>query len=211
MGITDVLKKREIVILLMLVTWIPVLIDYYFVSSPISTVSLEFQKWAIVLAAFSLILGTTVTVKFHVFRIMRKNHSHWPYSVVLLGSFIVMTLGGVLGGTGNIIYSWPYENLLSPGAATIGLIITFYNVSATYRTFRARNLQALTYMGSCVVMMLYYVPIGELVYAGYPKFGAWLLEVPIGWTAGLILASLTVAMVIIMLRTVLGLEKAMAV
>lgn len=211
MSTMSFLKRREIVILLMLITWIPVLIDYYFINKSITTVSLEFQNWAIVLASFAILLGSFTTSRFHINRMIRRTHEHWPYSVMLFGSFIVMTAAGLFGGKGNILYTWPYENILAPGAATIGLIITYYNVSATYRTFRARNLQALTYMGACIIMILYYVPIGELIIPAYPKFGSWLLEVPIGWTAGLILASLTIAMVIIMLRTVLGLEKAMAI
>ena len=211
MSALNFLKRREIVILLMLITWIPTLIDYYFISKPIATISLEFQKWAIVLASFAIILGTLTTSRFHINRMIRRAHPHWPYSIIIFVTFVVMTITGILGGSSNIIFSWMYTNLLQPAAATIGLIVTFYNVSATYRTFRARNLQALTYMGACIVMMLYYVPIGELIFPWYPDLGAWLLRVPIGWTAGLILASLTIAMDIIMLRTVLGLEKAMSI
>jgi hypothetical protein len=81
-------------------------------------------------------------------------------------------------------YSVAYYGIqLAFGASSMGLL-SFYLISAAYRSFRLNNLESSVMMASAVIVLLGLVPLGNWMTGGLPAsmqlstWTAWLLGVP---------------------------------
>jgi len=133
-----------------------------------------------VIGSFAIGLGVFSLVQLHL-RTLSRLRPGWGYSVVLLVSFVAMTVFGLMNeyapGT-TIIPSagslWQSQNahgmfrfLFSGGLSNLGSatfsIIAFYIASAAYRAFRLRSVEATLLMAAALIVMV-----------GSVSFGTWL-------------------------------------
>ena len=81
-------------------------------------------------------------------------------------------------------WAWMYDYVYTPLAATMFAILAFFVASASYRAFRARNLEATLLLIAAFVMMLGRVPIGNAISGFMPEgfmlgdFSSWVMSVP---------------------------------
>lgn len=134
----------------------------------------QFKSLSNTLTAFLLLLGVFSLVRLHLMRAFKKQRD-WPFSIVLLVSAAIMATFG--------FWDWQMRNTMTPEqlegikavenwpAATVGKelffngflqtmeaamfsIIAFYILSAAYRAFRVRSIEATILLASALIVML---------------------------------------------------------
>lgn len=124
-----------------------------------------------VLAAFMLGLGIFSILKIHGTRIV-KQQKDWAFSVVLIVSLVLMVFFGyadfhIREATKTIDFDNPekwqainmgrdflFEGLLQQMDAAMFSIIAFFILSAAYRAFRARSVEATILLGTALIIIL---------------------------------------------------------
>ena len=124
-----------------------------------------------VLAAFMLGLGIFSIMKIHGTKII-KQQKDWPFSVVLIGSLLAMLFFGYGDfhlreatkttdfdnpsnwGFINMGRDFLFEGLLQQMDAAMFSIIAFFILSAAYRAFRARSVEATILLGTALLVIL---------------------------------------------------------
>lgn len=124
-----------------------------------------------ILAAFMLGLGIFSLLKIHLTKIARKK-ADWGFSVVLLTSMFAMALFGYwdfhirkanLNVDYDLVKNWKFPNmardflfdkLLQQMDAAMFSIIAFFILSAAYRAFRARSIEATILLGTALIVIL---------------------------------------------------------
>lgn len=148
-------------------------------SNPLTPFEPLVASIAAVVGSFAIGLGVVSLVQLHSRNISRRR-SGWGFSAVLLASFALMTVFGLMNAyspNSSVIPSvpglWESQNahglfkflftggLSSLTSATFS-IIAFYIASAAYRAFRIRSLEATLLMAAALVVML-----------GSVSFGTW--------------------------------------
>jgi hypothetical protein len=128
-------------------------------------------SFAQILAAFMLGLGIISLLRIHLTRISRQKQD-WGFSVVLLVSMITMAAFGywdwyirLVDKTkdydvqanwqlANRVRDFLFEGLLQQMDAAMFSIIAFFILSAAYRAFRARSVEATILLGTALLVIL---------------------------------------------------------
>ena len=127
--------------------------------------------WFDILAGFAFILGGGNILKVHLKKVSDKA-AGWGYSVILLGSFLITLFVG-LGKIGvhpstdypdnswsgvylevGSPFWWLYEYAFKPLTATMFAMLAFYIASASFRAFRAKNVEAVLLLGTAFIILL---------------------------------------------------------
>lgn len=124
-----------------------------------------------IIAAFLLGLGIFSLLRIHLMQIARKKKD-WQFSVVLLISMSAMLIFGywdffIRQGNKSIDFDdptnwqWPnmardflFDGLLQQMDAAMFSIIAFFILSAAYRAFRARSIEATLLLGTALIVIL---------------------------------------------------------
>lgn len=141
--------------------------DFFFKSDVVQSLSKDVQGWTVVVSAFALGLGAVSLFRVHGRNISRRAPG-WINGVVLLGAMLFMIVIGISRGTDDSIYLFAYDNMLSPLGAAVYASIAFHITSASFRAFRARNVEAGILLVSALVVLLGRAPIGESLMAALP-------------------------------------------
>lgn len=128
-----------------------------------------------VVQAFALGLGLYTLVSVHGRNIVRQR-SGWGFSLVLLAAIVLMAVPGLLrishpNRYNMNLYRIFYNGGLSKLDAAMFSIIAFYIVSAAYRAFRIRSVEATILLTSAAVVMLGNVAIGQAITSGFANEG----------------------------------------
>jgi hypothetical protein len=174
---SNVLKRREIVVAIMLITTLLLAAEYY-ISSDVfpAKPSLELQRWGVVMATFALGFGVVNALRYHTGRIRKGESPDMYWSIILLVvMFVTIAIGLGTGGTGHEAYKWLFNNFLTAGEATSATLVSFSVVSAVYRTLRIRRWDVVVIFISIIFYMVYLTTIGDLLLPGIMKeFGDFL-------------------------------------
>jgi hypothetical protein len=174
---SNVLKRREIVVAIMLITTLILSVEYY-VSSDVfpSKPSLELQRWGVIMATFALGFGVVNALRYHTGRIRKQESPDMYWSILLLVvMFVTMAIGLGTGGTSHPAYRWLFNNFLTAGEATSATLVSFSVVSAVYRTLRIRRWDVVVIFISIIFYMIYLTTIGDILLPGIMKeFGDFL-------------------------------------
>jgi uncharacterized membrane protein len=171
-----------------------------------------------ILAAFALVLALGSLLRVHANKIKRKQRN-WEYSWILIISFIVSSIIGLVGGVAGegplptIIGSFPfdiqtlYENIIIPLASSMFALLAFFMASASYRAFRARSTEATLLLAAAFIVMIGVLPLGHNISPHLPGFAQWVLNVPnVAGQRG-ILFGIALGAVATALKIILGIER----
>ena len=185
------------------------LIAQFFIPSRPSTIFYErMQAWVQIIIAFAAVLGIGSIAKTHIERVQRA-HREWPFSVLTLaGLLVTATLGIGWGVQPGTTFDWIFMNIYTPLDATMFSLLAFFVASAAYRTFRARNLEAVLLLVSALLVMFARIPFGEMVSERIPAGLEWLLGYPASAAKRGILLGIVLGSVATSLRIILGIERA---
>jgi len=227
------LLKRWIPLGILVFVGLLTLVSWFVPHDPIGHLGQDFSQFFDILASFAIILGGANLMKLQGLKALRRRPG-WAYSLVTIAGFLVMATFGMnwhsyfagqermLAGTHvnhpESHFFWVYWYIFQPLSATMYALLAFYVASASYRAFRARNLEATILLATGILVMLGRVPLGQTFTAWLPAEG-WLsnlrLEQVADWiytypnTAGqrAIMIGIALGVVSTSLRLILGIEK----
>ncbi len=208
--------RREVPLMITGIVGIAFVLQYFIPHWPFSQLNTWFSDWFSIISAFAIWLGALNLMKISFQKITRKK-SDWGYSVVIVLSFIVIAVIGFYEGESfrepGTNFSWLYEFVYTPLSATMFAILAFFVASASYRAFRARNLEATLLLVAAFFVMIGRVPIGDNITSFLPEnyqlsqVASWIMTFP--QTAGqrAIMIGIALGLVSTSLRIILGIER----
>ncbi len=194
--------------------------------SPMTTgLGEEFSIYFDIIAVFAFILGGGNLIKIHGNKLYRRVPG-WGFSLVcILGFFATLVIGlfklGNPGGWAasptahgshfNIIY----EYIFKPLAATMFALLAFYVASASYRAFRAKNLEATVLLLAAFIILLGRTFIGTWVSfwaepgQGFdiPRLAEWIMNYPNLAGQRAIMIGIALGIVSTSLKIILGIDR----
>jgi hypothetical protein len=199
--------KRTLPAIIATTATVIVVLTTFFGVAP--EVGQELDKWYVLSTAVVCCSGLVNLTNVHV-RNITKGAKDWDLSVLL----IVLTYGllvlGVVTSPTNDIYAWIFESTVVPLGATFYSILAFYIVSAAYRAFRARSLDATVLLGAAILVLLGRAPLGEALYPGFGNATKWIMDIPNTAAMRAIGFGATLGSLITAVRVFLGFERAYA-
>jgi hypothetical protein len=210
--------RREVPLVLTAIVGLTMIIAHFI--PPFNILKDLFEDWFFIVAAFAIYLGVLNLLRINVDKIYKKR-TDWPFGLVVILGFLVITIPGLFFSGGRSFsdmgtpFYYLYIHLYYPLSATMFALLAFFVASASYRAFRARNVESAMLLGAAFVMMLGRVPIGDWITAWLPEgyrlgnAADWIMDFP--QTAGqrAIMIGIALGVVSSALRVILGLERAM--
>lgn len=199
--------KKELPILLCVVSGWIVLLDFYIPQPLTGLLSRTIVSWTLILAAASFVMGGLSVFAVNLARVRRRDPGA-RYRVLVLVCLAGMAGLGIFGGIGEgTAYNWIFRNVQVPLEATMLSLLAFFITSAAYRAFRMRNAQATVLLISAAVVMLGNVPLGASLWSGLPALSTWILGHPsLAAQRGLIVGA-AVGATATALRLLIGIER----
>lgn len=182
------MMKRQIPLLITFLTGLTMVVQYYIV--PMNSLGEEMSNWFGAISAFAYVLAAASLYVVNGKRI-RDRAEDWPYNVVLLVSLTATLWIGLFcdffgfGYPGyrptdeGTAFDWMFKYIQTPLSATMFSLLAFYIASACYRAFKARSIEATLLLSSAFVVMLFRVPLGEVIFSalgGRPEDLKWFID-----------------------------------
>lgn len=109
-------------------------------------------------------------------RNIARRRKDWGFSVVLFGALIAIAASGLLkeyrpNRYNAGVFSLCFDGGLKSLEAAMFSIIAFYIVSAAYRAFRIRSVEATILLASAFIVLLGQVTLGQFLTASLPNTG----------------------------------------
>lgn len=149
-------------------------------DSWIGGLSQELTIWLTIVGGFTLLLGVVSITRVN-WAAVRRMDEGWVYKLLTLVSIFAMAIPAVwpsswapsswsslFGRSEGSIYDWLFVNLDSPMMATMFATLAFYIASAAYRAFRARSAESTILLITACLVMLWRVPMGEVILNLFP-------------------------------------------
>jgi hypothetical protein len=198
------INRREIPIAIGVTACTLIISSYFTTDATLNSASDRLQLWSVIIAGFAALLGLVSYVAYNGRQIAKKRST---YSVVAVGSALSTILLGLTLSPASAEYGWLTRNILTPLSMSVGSFIGFFIVSAAFRTFRARSLEAGIVLVAATVIMLKNMPVGEYLLPGVLPFGTWLNDIAsLGGNRGFTIA-FAVGAIIAGVRQILGYER----
>jgi hypothetical protein len=125
-----------------------------------------FSDWFSIIAACAIWLGALNLLKVSSDKIYKKRDG-WGYSVVIIACFLITAIIGFIGGESfrdiGTSFDWLYQYVYTPLSSTMFALLAFFVASASYRAFRARNLDATLLLVAAFLVMIGRVPVGDAI------------------------------------------------
>ncbi len=216
--------RRQIPLLITIVVgW--VLIFSVFIP-PLESWGEEASLFFDIIAVFAFFLGGGNLIRVHSDKIGRQA-PNWGYSVVTLIGFAAVLavglfkIGNPIGIKGAVDAPGSYFELLfrymiSPLQATMYSLLAFYVASASYRAFRAKNVEATILLIAAFVILLGRTPLGmimtswmppSLSLAEIPNMAIWIMNAPNLAGQRAIMIGIALGVISMSLRLLLGIER----
>ena len=199
--------KRILPMAIAIAAGLIVLTDFFIYNPQLHALQQILVDWALILAAFTFILGLFNVLTVH-FKRIKARQPRWRYSPFLIVAMIAVLVFGLLdfrGPEGSMVRGI-FWNLIFPVQATIASLLAFYVASAAYRAFRARSLESAVLLAVGVIVLLGQVPIGAYLWDRLPTIKAWILEVPTTAGARGIILGVALGTVATGLRVLMGID-----
>ena len=203
--------KRIIPTIITTVVAILIIIEYFLPPiSILGEIKGSFTSWAVIIGAFTLILGAVYLIRFHGLKIIRQGLGSEDgifSSITLIVLVLFVGVGFLFGGTGTPEYTLIYMNIMKPIASITRGICFFYCIAAAYRAFKLDTFEASAMLIAGVIYSLRQIPVGPAFFPPIEFLGDWILTYPnVGATRGGIVA-VAFGSIIIALRTLYNKES----
>jgi len=210
--------RREVPLVLTAIVGLTMIVSHFI--PPLNILKDLFEDWFFIIAAFAIYLGVLNLLRVNADKIYKKR-ADAPFGLVVILGFLVITIPGLFFSGGRSFsdlgtpFYYLYIHVYYPLSATMFALLAFFVASASYRAFRARNVEATMLLGAAFILMLGRVPIGDWITAWLPEgyrlgeWADWIMDFP--QTAGqrAIMIGIALGVVSSALRVILGLERAM--
>ncbi len=191
--------------------------DPHAVGNFLTPFLLPIGNYSPVIIAFTIGLGVVNLFQVHSRRLIRRD-SETLFSVAFFVSFFAMLIIGLLdkahpNSINKNLYHLLFDGFLQSLDATVFSIIAFYIVSAAYRAFRVKSIEATLLLVTAMIVMLGQIPVGTFLTHTLPEpfhvevIRGWILRQANSAALRAIAFGLSIGGLAISLRIWLGLER----
>jgi len=177
-----------------------------------------------IIAVFAFFLGGGNLIRVHATKIKRQGEG-WGFSVVTIAAFAIMLIIGLFKIGGHMAdpvdaagtpFQLLFTYVLSPLQATMYSLLAFYVASASYRAFRARNVEATILLIAAFIILLGRTPFGYYLTAWIPEsfsifeipnMAVWIMNSPNLAGQRAIMIGISLGVISMSLRLLLGIER----
>lgn len=202
--------QRTIPLTIVLVLGVLFTVQYFIPSKPSQFLYNNALEWEIVIGLPAIVIATDSLIRHHILKIKQRK-KEWPFSLVYLGSALLMAVVGFIPSLGGIEEGGLFMNLFSyciaPMTSTVFALLAFYMTSAAYRAFRARTPEATLLLTAAFVVMLGLLPLGARLWGGLPTLTEWLMQVPNMASKRGITFGIGLGMTATCVKIILGIER----
>jgi hypothetical protein len=177
------------------------------------TAAFEIYDWATIIVDVMIWIGVINIARYATRDITKRAPGRWYLAGFQLFLMAVMLISGFGEGSASIqrgaqstIY-WLYQNVYTWGALAISALSGLLTVTAAYRAFRARTLEATLFLASALLIMLRNAPIGGAIWGGFPAIGKWILAAPYAGLQRALMIGMGIGVISYAARYYLGREK----
>lgn len=218
--------RRQIPLIITFIVGIVLITSAFIPKAPFGTLGEDFSVFFDIIAVFAFILGGGALVKLHGDKIYKKKEG-WGYSAVTIaGFFITLIIGllklgnpdgmaGVVDVKGSYFYAM-YEHVFLPLAATMFSLLAFYVASASFRAFRAKNMEATILLTAAFIILLGRTFLGSLLtmwlpdslgFLAVPELANWIMNVPNLAGQRALMIGISLGVISTSLKIILGVES----
>jgi len=217
--------RREVPVLITSIAGLVFAISYFIPHTPFGRAESIFGDWVSIVQAFAIWLGVLNLLKVSLEKIFRKSEG-WPYSYLIIASLFGTLIVGFYSGFSGINatpqytysdtgtgFDWVYQNIYTALTSTMFSMLAFFVGSASYRAFRARNIQATLLLISGFLVMGGRVPLLDRIssiFTETPIFSNlanWIMNYPNSAGQRAILIGIALGIMSSSLRVILGIER----
>jgi hypothetical protein len=211
--------RREVPVAITAIVGIIFVVQYFIPHFPFSKLTDWFSDWFSIIAACAIWMGILNLLKISL-QSMYERKEDWWYSAIVVGCILIMAILGFAAGQGyagdidhQTAFSWMYDHVYDPMSSTMYAMLAFFVASASYRAFRARNIEASLLLGAAFLVMLGRVPIGDVLTGFLPEkmqmsqIATWIMNFPNTAGQRAILIGISLGIVSTSLRIILGIER----
>jgi len=199
--------KKQIALIITFISGILIIISFFVPHYPIGEMADTMKKWYMVVAVFAMILGIMNLVKVNTIKIFNLRKGWW-YSLVILSSLLFMVISGWVGGVeSGSAFDYLFKHVYTPLNATMFSLLAFFVASASFRAFRARNIDAALLLIAAILVMIGRVPVGNMITSYLPKIQVWIMEVPNTAGQRAIMIGAALGVIATSLRIIIGIER----
>lgn len=148
---------------------------------PTRPIAVLLYTWALLLSAFTLILGVLHLLWTHLERI-QQGSQEWPLSLLLVVAFVLVLVAAFAapGGVTSPLLEWTFDALIAPGQATLFALTGFFVVAAAYRYLRLGSPGGLWILAGALITLLVQTPLSQQALPPVAtQFADWLLVGPV--------------------------------
>jgi len=193
---------------------------------PFGNLGDDFSLYFDIIAVFAFLLGGGNLIRVHLTKINRKRPD-WQFSIVTLVGFVVMLAAGIFkisnpeGIQGDVaaigsLFNDLYMYIFTPLQASMFALLAFFVGSASYRAFRAKNIEATILLIAAFIILLGRTPFGlwltegltgDLAFLQIPNLANWVMDVPNLAGQRAIMIGIALGVISMSLRVILGVER----
>lgn len=219
--------KRKIPLFITFFVGLIFIVKIFIPHKPFNEIEEFFSICFDIIACFAFVLGGGSLLKIHLAKIQKKKEG-WGYSTVTVLSFIIVLLLSLIkfrnpsgfytsavDEAGGFLH-WIYTYMLSPLSSTMFSLLAFYVASASYRAFRAKNVEATILLVSAFIILVGRTFMGVLLTAWLPQslsfltipeLAGWTMSVPLLAGQRAIMIGVSLGVISMSLKMILGIER----
>ncbi|HWR84110.1 MAG TPA: hypothetical protein VN285_12485 [Candidatus Deferrimicrobium sp.] len=208
--------RRAVPLVITTIVGATFVIRYFIPHYPFNRLNDWFSDWFAIVAACAIVLGALNLMRISIQKVVRGKPA-WGYSLVTIVAFLLITIVGLAAGREyrgpDTAFSWLYNNTYSPLSSSMFAILAFFVASASYRAFRARNLEATLLLLAAFFVMLGRVPVGYVLSSFMPDgyrltdLAVWIMNVPNTAGQRAIMIGIALGIVSTSVRVIVGIER----
>lgn len=199
--------RRNIPLLIAFLVGMLMVVEWFFVPTPIRDVARIVSTWGIIIAAFASGVGAVNLLIRSYGRITSRKGYDWIYAAYLLAIFFLFLIVGIGYGSASNQFNWIYNTFLLPCSATSYAITLFLMASAMYRLFKARSLEGGVLLTSAFIILLMNTTSVTVILPGFLTIGNWIMDVLVTPAYRSIIMGIGLGSILIGFRTLLGMER----
>ena len=203
----SILRSRELPRAIMVFSILILLGAYFFDISILQESGSYVRLTGNVIAGMASFVGLINITIVLLRRIQSRREGHWYFAIWGLIVAYVTIIFGIYYGPLSNAYIYFYQNIQAPlYSATTGLLV-FFITTATYRSFKVRNVETALLVISGVLVLLGNAPVGEMISPMFPAISNWILDVPNGAASRGMTIGAGIGIIAIGIRNMLGKEN----
>jgi len=178
--------KKTLPLIVAILCGVLSLADFIIPNPQLDALGAVLVEGVTILAAFALLLGLLNILGTHVHRVATGEGNRGLSLSLILAMLITMAVGIAFPHSGAL--RWIFRYLYVPLQSTMTALLAFFVVSAAYRAFRLRNIEALILLVTSLLVLFTQLPFVGAISPSLAIIRDWLMRVPVtAATRGLIL------------------------